>query len=143
MTVLWVVVALVAITGAVVVRRRPGMPRRRLLLSLLWTAALVAVLLALQGFVMFTAAGTALLWGLALLARGGLREPGGRFTGRGVAVLLLLVSGVLLLVFAVGAATDSRSGQRYTPVSRPTPAAADDPNLAGRASAVPSSLETA
>ena len=56
---------------------------------------------------------------LALAARRGLREPGGRFTGRGVAVLLLVVSGGLLLAFAVAAETEPGSTGRHAPTADP------------------------
>lgn len=119
MTAVWAVLALVALAGAAVVRRRRDVPRRRLVLSLLWTVGLLSAVLALQGVVVLTTGTVLLVWGLALAARRGLREPGGRFTGRGVAVLLLLVSGGLLLAFGVGAALDPASPDRYAPTGNP------------------------
>jgi amino acid transporter len=115
----WATLALVALAGAVVVRRRRDLPRRRLVLSLLWTVGLLSAVVALQGVVVLTTGAVLLVWGLSLAARRGLREPGGRFTGRGVAVLLLLVSGGLLLAFGVGAALDTGSVGRHVPSDDP------------------------
>lgn len=119
MTLAWAVLALVALAGAVAVRRRRDLPRRRALLSLLWAVAVVSAVLALQGVVLLTTGAGLLLGGVALAARGGLREAGGRFTGRGVAVLVLVVSGGLLLAFGVGAALDTGAPGRHTPTGDP------------------------
>ncbi len=119
MTPVWAVLALVALAGAVAVRRRKDLPRRRALLSTAYTLAVVSALFALQGVVMFTLSAVLLGAGAVLAARRGLREPGGRFTGRGVGVLLLLVSGGLLLAFAVAAAIEPGSVGRYAPTADP------------------------
>lgn len=138
---LWAGLALAALAGLVAVRRRPALPRRRVWLTLLALVAVVAAIVALQGVVMAT--GSALLLGVAVLlaARGGLREPGGRFTGRGVSVLVLLVTGGLLLAFAVGAALEpdrARPSRGSAPAAAPaTPAAPAAPNPAAPAAPNP------
>jgi hypothetical protein len=100
----WVVLTLLALTVVVVARRRPALPRRRLLLSLGYLALVVFALVALQGVVMFVTSALLIGYGLLLASRGGLRESNGSLSGRGVGALSFLISGGLLLAFAVGAA---------------------------------------
>lgn len=105
MRAVWVVLTLLALAAVVVVRRRGDLPRRRLLLFLAYLALVVFALFALQGVVMFVTSALLIGYGLLLASRRGLRESNGSLSGRGVGALSFLISGGLLLAFAIGAAT--------------------------------------